>query len=77
MGGPTWTPSPSRIRPPFFLSPPEGIGRRGRGKGKGGAAPSSLSYYNSLGGGCTTTTCGLPSLSLRPMLAQHFPGGFR
>ena len=43
--------------PPSFL-PPEGIGRRGRGKGKGARHPR-----------------GLPSLSLRPMLAQHFPGG--
>ena len=51
--------------PPFSFLPPEGIGRRGRGKGKGGYAPSSMSYSNSLGGGCAPppwASLSLPSL---------------
>ena len=36
---------------PLSFLPQEGIGRRGREKGKGGAAPSSFSYSDSLGRG--------------------------
>ena len=40
-GGPTWTSSPSRIRPPFLPSNGGGKeGRRGEEEGKGGRAPS-------------------------------------
>ena len=38
-GSPTWTPSPSRIRPPFSFLPPEGNGREREGEGKRGPGP--------------------------------------
>ena len=44
---------------------------------EGGAAPSSLYYSDSLGGGRVATPAGFPISPLRPVLAQHFPGGFR
>ena len=73
---PTWTPSPSRIRPPpLSFPPPERIGRRGRGKGKGGAAPSSLSYSDSLGGGRAAIPTGFPLSPLGPCWPNNSPGG--
>ena len=45
-------------------------------EGKGGRTPSSLSYLDSLEGGARQPLAGFP-LSLRPMLSQHFHGGFR
>ena len=53
--------------PSLFLSSTGGS-RKERERGReGGAAPSSLSYSESLGGGCAATPRKLPSLSLRPM----------
>ena len=60
-----------------FLSSTGGNRKEREREREGGAVPSSLSYSDSQGGARAATSRGLPSLSLRPMLAQHFPGGFR
>ena len=61
--------------PPFPFLPPEEIGKRGREKGKGGAAPSSLSYSDSQGGGRAATPAGFPLSPLGPCWPNTSSGG--
>ena len=55
-------PTPSRFAPPFPSPRRRGKEGVGEGKGKGGAAPPSLSYSDSRGGGAPLALAG-PSLS--------------
>ena len=73
-GSPTWTPSPSRIRPPSFL-PPErekGKGERGRRK-EGGRTPPLVQF--GLGKGGAPLTWPFSSPPIRPNGPNTSPGG--
>ena len=63
--------------PPFFLSSTGGNRKEREREREGGLRPLLLVLFGLPRRGRAATPRELPSLSLRPMLAQHFPGGFR
>ena len=73
-GSPTWTPSPSRIRPPTFSFQRRGKeGRRGEEEGKGGRAPSPS--YSDSPWGARLPLVGCPLFSPMAHEAHDFPRG--
>ena len=68
-GSPTWTPGPSRIRPPLSYSHKEKGGKRRRREGKGGSPnPSPIRF--GLGGGVRLHLADASSLPIGPMKAH-------